>query len=48
MVLYSLFIFTFLLSVTNFRSTTADKVLGCNGFIRSDVTIDYSKVEVKL
>lgn len=31
-----------------FRISAGDDILGCNGFIKSDIPINYSDVEVKL
>lgn len=41
-----LYVFLFILDVI--LNVNGDEVLGCGGFIKSHVPIDFSKVEVKL
>lgn len=44
----NLFINFFIYLSFFFRTVQLDKILGCNGVIKSDIPIDFSKVEVKL
>lgn len=40
--------FSLLFSLILFESSYADDILGCGGFVKSHVTLDFSKIEIGL